>query len=74
MEGHEGIPSASIILCLTVTSTFMLLYLIGIIKTQAMRIQPLRIFQNLMGLFLSLVQMENSTNNLLIRALFLYPI
>lgn len=32
MEGHEGIPSASIILCLTVTSTFMLLYLIGIIK------------------------------------------
>lgn len=26
MEGHEGIPFASIILCLTVNSTFMPLY------------------------------------------------
>lgn len=44
MEGHEDIPSASIILCLTVTSTFMPLYLIGIIKTQAMRIPALENF------------------------------
>lgn len=44
MEGHEGIPSASIVLCLTVTSTFMPLHLIDIIKTQAMRIPSLENF------------------------------
>ena len=39
MEGHKGIPSASVMLCLAVTSTFMPLYQISIIKTQTMRIE-----------------------------------
>lgn len=33
MEDNEAIPSASIILCLTVISTTLTLYLICIIKT-----------------------------------------
>lgn len=83
MEDNEAIPSASIILCLTVISTTLTLYLICIIKTVWWR-EPWEFFkiefifklQNVSvhrrAVFLSLVQMEHHADSLQIRALLLY--